>query len=696
MIDIGRLFQTLSPSRRAAVAVLRAGGEAPLRAELFSAEQMEHHGATLAASHRLGKRRVRDQLLTRLAQNENVLVDACAQLTQAIKDERPITPAGEWLLDNFYLIEEQIRTARRHLPRHYSSELPALRSGPSAGLPRVYDIALEIISHGDGQVDPESLGRFIAAYQNVNPLRVGELWAVPIMLRLALIENLRRVAARLAASGTGSNAAAYWADQMTRIVERDPKNLVLVIADMARSNPPTSTAFVAELARRLQGQSPAVALALTWVEQWLAESGLTIKQMVQSESQHQAADQVSIANSIGSLRFLAVMDWREFVEAMSIADRVLAEDPAGVYARMDFATRDDYRHVLERIARRIRGSEIDVARKALELARLAAAANADARRTHVGYYLIDRGLPALERALRAPARLKDMLRNADEGWRLSLYLVAIALITAVPAVLLWDHAAAVVSRPGLLALCAVLFVVCTSQLAVQLVNRMVTLIASPRPLPHMDFREGIPPEARTLVVVPTLLASHAVIDQLLEALEIHFLANRDPQLRFGLLTDFVDAPESSLASDAPLLEHARRGVEALNAKHGDERDDVFYLFHRPRRYNERERVWMGYERKRGKLADLNALLRGDGGGRFSCTVGRIDALRDVRYVITLDSDTQLPRDSARAMVAAMAHPLNRPRHDPAHPTGSGLGGGGYRHVSVQERRAIGCRLLCLG
>jgi len=666
MIDIGRVIHTLSQSRRAAGAVLRAGGEAPLRAELFSAEQMEHHGATLAATHQLGTRRVRYQLLTRLAQNENVLVDACAQLTQSIKDERPITPAGEWLLDNFYLIEEQIRTARRHLPRHYSSELPALRSGPSAGLPRVYDIALEIISHGDGQVDPDSLSRFIAAYQNVIPLTVGELWAVPIMLRLALIENLRRVAARLAASGTGSNTAAYWADHMTRIVERDPKNLVLVIADMARSNPPTSTAFVAELARRLQGQSPAVALALTWVEQWLAESGLTIKQMVQSESQHQAADQVSIANSIGSLRFLAVMDWRKFVEAMSIADRVLAEDPAGVYARMDFATRDDYRHVLERIARRIRGSEIDVARKALELARLAAADDdADARRTHVGYYLVDRGLPTLERAVRAPAPAKDMLRHAGSGWRLALYLGAIALITAVPAVFLWAQAAAVVTHPGLLAFCVVLFVLCASELAVQLVNRMVSLIASPRTLPHMDFREGISPEAKALVVVPTLLASQTVVDQLLEALEIRFLANRDPHLHFGLLTDFVDAQESTLASDAPLLQQAKRGVEGLNAKHGEGRDDVFYLFHRPRRYNERERVWMGFERKRGKLGDLNALLRGDGAERFSCIVGRIDVLRDVRYVITLDSDTQLPRDAARAMVAAMAHPLNRPRYDRA-------------------------------
>jgi len=282
MTRIEGLLARLPLARRSVGAPERAGGEAPLRSELFTADQMEQHGATLAAAHKLGHRRARDRLLNRLAQNESVLVDSCAMLTEAIKADQPVTPAGEWLLDNFYLIEEQVRTARRHLPSEYSTELPALRTGSSAGLPRVYDIALEIIAHGDGQVDPESLSRFIAAYQVVTPLTLGELWAIPIMLRLALIENLRRVAARIAAAGAGSNVAAYWAEQMTRIVERDPKNLVVVIADMARSNPPTNSAFVAELARRLQGQSPAVALALTWVEQWLAESGLTIKQMVQA------------------------------------------------------------------------------------------------------------------------------------------------------------------------------------------------------------------------------------------------------------------------------------------------------------------------------------------------------------------------------------------------------------------------------
>src|SRR5438046_5117579 len=318
--------------------------ELPLRSELFSADQMERYGKTLAAAHRLTPRRTRDQLLPRLAANESVLVGVCGRLTAAVSANHRISPAGEWLLDNFHLIEEEIGTAKRHLPRGYSRELPCLAMGPSEGLPRVYDIALETISHGDGRVDADSLSRFVAAYQSITTLKLGELWAIPIMLRLALIENLRRVGVRIAAGRAERDLANAWADRMMETAERDPKSVILVIADMARSTPPMRSAFAAELARRLQGQSAALALALTWIEQWLAESHLTIEQLVQLENQQQASDQVSISNSIGSLRILSAIDWRDFVEGISVVERTLHRAPHDVYRAMGFATRDRYRH----------------------------------------------------------------------------------------------------------------------------------------------------------------------------------------------------------------------------------------------------------------------------------------------------------------------------------------------------------------
>lgn len=655
--------------------------EPPLRSELFSADQMAQHGKALAASHKLAAGRAPDRLLARLAANENALVGVSKLLTAAVTENRRITPAGEWLLDNFYLVEEQIRTAKRHLPKGYSRELPRLAHGHSAGRPRVYDIALETVAHGDGRVDTETLSRFVTAYQSVTPLKLGELWAIPIMLRLAIIENLRRVGVRIAAGLAERSLADSWADRMTETAEKDPKSLILVIADMARSNPPMVSAFVAELVRRLQGRGHALALPLTWIEQRLSESGLTIELLVQSENQRQAAEQVSISNSIGSLRVLGAMDWREFVETMSIVEQTLLEDPGGVYGRMDFSTRDRYRHAAERIAKKGCLTESEVARKAVELARSRAAIDdgvgTDGRAGHVGYYLIDRGLPELERA--AEVRLSDYeaLRRMAGRFPLFLYLGAISLITVILAGSLVAGALAsgfyagadnwTLLPIGMLSLLAV------SQLAVSMVNWLATLLVTPHALPRLDFSSGIPPQSRTLVVVPTMLTSLQNVEDLVEALEVRFLANRDQSLHFGLLTDFRDAHQELLPEDGQLVELAQTRIVELNEKYGGgggrTKDGIFFLFHRPRRWNPQERIWMGYERKRGKLADLNALLRDStrdaAGNGFSLVVGDTAALVDVKYVITLDTDTQLPRDSARQFVGAMAHPLNHPRYDEA-------------------------------
>ena len=661
---IANLRHTGASLRGSGSAKMYAGDELPLRSELFSSEQMKEHGETLAGSHRLGPRGIRDPLLTRLAKNERVLTGACSVLTSAVNANRRIAPAGEWLLDNFYLIEEQIRTAKRHLPKGYSRELPRLLDGPSAGLPRVYDIAHEAISHGDGRVDPESLRSFVASYQKVTVLTLGELWAIPIMLRLALIENLRRVGARVVAGSIDRDLAARWAEQMLEIAEKDPKSLILLTADMARSNPPMVSSFVAEFARRLQGQSTALALPLTWIEQRLSESDLTIEQLVRSENQQKASDQVSVSNSIASLRFLAAMDWCAFVETMSAVEQVLREDPGGTYGRMDFTTRDRYRHSIEKIAKRSRLHEADVARKAILLAGETAARNGpDDRAAHVGFHLIDEGLPLMEKAAEVRLPLLETLRRMAGRCSLALYLGSITLLTVVFSGALLAKAHAGGLEDWSLALFGALSLLCASRLAVALVNWFATLLVKPEPLPRMDFSEGIPPESRTLVVVPTMLSSPRDIESLVESLEVRFLANRDDNLRFGLLTDFRDAKEETVPEDGELLRLARKGIEELNDKYRSTKSDPFFLFHRPRRWNPRERTWMGYERKRGKLAELNLLLRGGAPDRFSIVVGRTAELTGVKFVIPLDTDTQLPRDAARQFVGAMAHPLNRARYD---------------------------------
>ena len=639
--------------------------EPPLRAELFSVEQLARHAQTLALEHRIAPGSRANGLLARLDENEQG-IRAFNRGTIGVDTSRRVTPAAEWLLDNFYLIEEQIQMARRHLPRGYSRELPRLATGASAGLPRVYDIMLELIAHVDAQIDAAPLCAFVAAYQTVTSLKLGELWAIPIMLRLGLIENLHRITTRLTLARADRDLADSWVARLQEIAEHRPSHLVVVVADMARAGLPVSSSFVAEFCQSLSHQSPVLHLARSWLEQRLVEQGLSVAELVQLESQNQAADQVSVSHSIASLRFLSAMDWKEFVESLSLVETTLRTDPAGVYAAMDFATRDRYRHSVEALARHGRLPEAEVAQGAIQLAADSARQKGREDRTaHVGYYLIDKGGPILGRLAKVRWPWKTIVERAVHCCPLTFYAGGIGVLTMLATGgYLWLMLRRGASE-GMLVGFTLVFLVGASQLAVSLVNWLSTLLVKPCLLPRLDYSSGLAPDRRTMVVVPTLLTSVAGVARLIETLEIHHLSNRDEHLHFALLTDFRDAPEEFQPGDELLLRKARAGGEMLNRKYPTGNGNFFLLFHRPRRWNAGEGLWMGYERKRGKLADFNAVLRGGSRDCFSEIVGETAFLPGIKYVITLDTDTQLPRDTARQLVGTMAHPLNRPVFDAA-------------------------------
>ena len=406
-------------------------GDPPLRGELFSAEQLARHAKSLALLHQnqVVTRRGSNQLLARLVENEGIL-RAFNRSSLHVNANRRITAAAEWLLDNFYLIEEQIQMTRRHLPRGYSRELPRLLNGASRGMPRVYDIVLELISHVDAQIDVSMLQAFIEAYQTVVPLKLGELWAIPIMLRLGLIENLQRVTTRLTRAREDRDLADLWVERLREMAEKRPSHLVVVVADMARASLPVSCSFVAEYCQRLSLQSPVLHFARSWLEQRLVEQGLSIEQLVHQESQHQAADQVSVSHSIASLRQLSASDWKEFVEGLSEVEAVLRQDPAGVYRDMDFATRDRYRHSVEFFARHSSVPEAEVARRAIQLTEVAATKTAPTDRTaHVGHFLIDKGQTLLGQAVDVQWPWRSVLDRTLHRFPLAFYAGGIAGLT---------------------------------------------------------------------------------------------------------------------------------------------------------------------------------------------------------------------------------------------------------------------------
>ncbi|MBN9689068.1 MAG: cyclic beta 1-2 glucan synthetase [Verrucomicrobia bacterium] len=628
---------------------------------LMGVDALVHLARTLVSQHRLGPRKGPDRLLPRLDENERVLSQHHQELLNDTGSSQR-APAAEWLLDNYYVIKEQIRLARRHLPRGFSRELPHLADGPCANFPRVYELARQLVGHVDGRVDGEHLNRFIQAYQEHASLKLGELWAIPIMLRLALIENLRRVATEVSRARLEQLEAGRWADQMLEVAERDSSRLIVAVARMVEAAGRPSPAFMVEFWRRTQGRLPALAPVSGWVEVWLKGEGTRIEQLIHSETQRQAAEQVSVGNSITSLRLLQSLDWREFVEAHSVVEQELRKDPAGTYPLMDFGTRDHYRHAVERMARHSDCDELEVARQAVRLSDQAGR-NPSNRDGHVGFFLMDGGRTALEEAVAYRPPFADRLERHFRNHALLGYLGGVGLITLMvwgAGVIQWSRGSPEM-LPGIWIAGCLLLV--GSQLGVALVNWWATRAIRPDVLPRLDFGEGIPDSHRCLIAVPCLLTDPATIEGLINNLEIHHLGNRDPNVFLALLTDLPDASQAQLPGDAGKVEQARQGLAGLNARYQVGAVPRFYLFHRERRWNAQERIWMGYERKRGKLRQLNRCLRGVAEEDVQVLVGDLSRLPSIRYVITLDADTQLPRDAARQLAGSMAHPLNRPHYD---------------------------------
>ena len=634
--------------------------EEPLRLELLTSGQMEKYGTKLAETHRLSFEKGIDNVLLRLADNEKTLFEVQSLLVDEESEDAQISPAGEWLVDNFYLIEEQIRTAKRHLPKGYSRDLPRLANKRAKGHTRVYDIALQIISHSDGRIDIESLSSFVKSYQSVTHLNLGELWAVPIMLRLALIENLRRVSARIAIDRIDRRLADQWAKKLIETSENKPGDLIITIADLTKSEPPLVGPFIAELNRQLIGRGPGLGLTLSWIEQRLSESGMSSAELISIENQKQAADQVSVKNSIDSLRLLGAMDWRDFVEENSVVESILKKDPSEVYSKMDFSTRDQYRHVVESIAKKSNLKEEEVASIALQLSNQRANhTSINDRESHVGYYLVGKGVSETKQMAKISPTLFSYLSELIRKRALFFYFNSIGIITIFLTGLVYFFLKEEKVSKGVLFIVSIVSLISLSQLATALVNFLSTLIVKPQLLPRMNYSRGIPKQYKTLVIIPSMLTNAGEITELVETLEVRYLANQDANLQFGLLTDFTDSKSEELKEDSKKLEKVKRAIEELNVKYGYQDNEMFFLFHRPRRWNSKEKIWMGYERKRGKLSELNAVLRGAGYDRFSLIVGKTESLLENKFVITLDADTQLPRGAAWKLIASMAHPLNK-------------------------------------
>nr|WP_241865552.1 glucoamylase family protein [Paracoccus salsus] len=597
-------------------------------------------------------------LRDRVRDNSTVLLSAYRSCSQAVQAGQAVTPATEWLLDNYHLVERQLQQISRDLPPGYYRQLPKLATGPFAGYPRVLGIAWAYVAHTDSLLNVPVLARFLRAYQTIDPLTIGELWAVAITLRIVLIENMRRVTDQIVAEQNSRRAADDLVDMVighagtgNAPASRDLAFRALADATEALEGAPLPEAFAARVIQRLRGFSAADTPLHGWLQECLGQQGLTADDVVLLAQGQQGASNVTMRDIVTSMRLISEMEWPDFFEEVSPVDARLRA--GSDFGAMDFASRNLYRTAIETLARASGITEVAVTEAAL--------ARADAGATPAtrdpGHSLIGPGRRALESDIGyrpGPGlRLRRILgRVGLPGYLAALWIAAFAILGVA---LMLAGAQGWLAVPLVLAGLAPAF-----EAGSALVNLAVTRTVAPRRLPGLDLAHGIPPDLRCLVAVPVLLNTVEDVADCIERLEVHHLSSTQGAVHYAILSDGPDAASETRPQDADLIAHARRAVARLNETYPSPDGDRFLLLHRRRLWNPEMGVWMGWERKRGKLTELNRLLRGATDTSFvaPCAVPQY-----VRFVITLDADTRLLRDTVRRLVGKMAHPLNAPHFD---------------------------------
>lgn len=630
----------------------------PVREELFGVERLEQHAESLAAAQPVTDRPPAVlSLRVRLNANATALLAAYRASAAELESGQGVVPAADWLLDNYHLVEEQIREIRDDLPPGYYRQLPKLAAGPFAGYPRVFGLAWAFVAHTDSHFDPETLRQFIKAYQRVQPLTIGELWAVAITLRIVLVENLRRLADQI----TVARAARADADALAGRLLAAGAGTSALAADIAtRSSGPLSELFASHLAKKLRDQDPRTNPAQEWLEDRLRLQGSSIDEVVEHAQQRQGASNVSVRNVITSMRLISDIDWADLFESVSLVDETLSA--GGAFATMDFPTRNLYRSAIEQLARGSRFSELEIADRAMAMANEAASTGA-LRAADAGHHLIAGGRLAFEEAIAFRPTPRLWFNRLGIRFGIGGYVSG---VLAVAAVLIGLGLCALSGAgAGWLALLAIAAFLPATEAATALVNRVITWSFGATILPGLELAAGVPQELRTLVAVPTLLIGEADLLEQIERLEVHHLSGAGGDIVFALLIDGLDADVEHLESDDALIDLAASSIAQLNARHGPAPSGArFHLLHRRRVFNPTEARWMGWERKRGKLHELNRLLRGATDTTFVAVAGEAPSPPpDVRFVITLDADTRLPRDAALRLIGKMGHPLNRPTFD---------------------------------
>lgn len=639
-----------------------------IRNASLTVEELESHARRMAIDHSITlKKSSLNWPIKRLNENYTMILNLYKELNKDTLLKKAVPPSAEWLLDNFYVIEEQVKMLRKDLNKKQYRELPVLKKGNFKGSSRVLAIAIEFVSQVDGQVEESTLIRYLGAYQSHSILFDREIRMIPTMLRLALIENMRSVCETLTETHHAWNQADHlvenWMDEETLPVEKMIKSIENTVGDHYESN----ASFIEHLFFRLRRSGKSYVGILKFMDTDLEKVGASIEQIAQKEHNTQAVNTVSMGNCVMSLKYVSSMDWLELFEKTSFVEAILRKDPCGIYEKMDVDSRGYYLRSTETLAKIHYVSERHIAREVLKLATASFQetqniTNLDAlqsRRNHVGYYLVDKGLAILEAELDLKEkRMKTWIKKHP----LMVYSGAIGLLTLVIIAGAIAYANSQSQSMPLVYFVGIILAVFipVSEISVHIVNWLVGKAVKPSVFPRLEFKDGIPNDYKTMVVVPTLLSDVNRVDLLLKSLESNYLSNRLANVSFALIGAYSDSDVPNSRADQHILSRTSEGIRKLNETYAKDKEDIFYFYHRMSQYNETDNQWTGWERKRGALMEFNELLLGSDETSFRHYSENVMPSGRIKYIITLDSDTQLPLDMAKKMIGTMAHPLNTP------------------------------------
>ena len=647
--------------------LIRWNDKSPVRSELFSVERLTQHAESLAKKHSVTTKRDSKNsvpLIDRLNDNSKALLAIYNECLAGVEKGEIMTPAMDWLLGNYHVVETHIWNIRVNLPASYYNQLPKLTNDEFAGYPRVFSLMWDYVAHTDSRFDRESLCAFLQAYQKIQPLTIGELWAVPTTLSIVLIENLRRLGTMIRQAARLRVMADDIADTMLGLKESAEPVQESILAVLRHEA--LSYVFVEQLSKRFRDPDPKITSIQTWLDENLQVSLRTMESLIIDAQQLQYATNISVQNIVVSMRHISDSDWSEIFESVSLVDGILQKNP--YYAQMDFPSRNMYRSAIEEFARYSDRNEVEIAELVLDETRNINRDETDEREKDLGYYLLDKGRPIFEAKVGfKPPLYMRLLRIGKKGGVFT-YFAVLLLVTALLLYLTTLFA----NYVGLVGWKTILLVVFgllpASEAATALVNLAVSKTVRARILPTFEMKAGIPAEYRTMVVIPTLLLNEESIHEQVRQLEIHYLASPmvESELYYALLTDWCDASQEKIEKDDHLLSLAKELIDDLNQRHeAGSAGKRFNLYHRRRLFNHSENCWMGWERKRGKLEEFNRLVLGEEDTSYMMVDKEpITVPPGIRYIITLDSDTRLPIGAVEKLVGKLAHPLNQARFCP--------------------------------